>query len=28
MKVLLAEYIKTHPQEDWELDITPCWPYR
>jgi len=28
MKVLLTEYIKTHPQEDWELDITPCWPYR
>lgn len=27
MKVLLADYIKTHPQEDWELDITPCWPY-
>lgn len=28
MKQLLTKYIKTHPTEDWELDITPCWPYR
>ena len=28
MKRYLADYIKTHPKEDWELDITPCWPYR
>jgi len=28
MKRLLEEYIETHPIEDWELDITPCWPYR
>jgi hypothetical protein len=27
MKVLLKSYIDSHPTEDWELDITPCWPY-
>ena len=27
MKELLNDYIDSHPREDWELDITHCWPY-
>lgn len=27
MKSLLVRFIKTNPTEDWEIDITPCWPY-
>jgi len=27
MKVLFVKYVKEQQQQDWELDITPCWPY-
>ena len=28
MKDMLTAYTKATPTEDWELDVTPCWPYR
>jgi len=27
MKKEFKHYVKNTSQEDWELDITPCWPY-
>lgn len=27
MKDRFRLYVKERGREDWELDITPCWPY-
>lgn len=27
MKRKFVEYVTARPVEEWELDITPCWPY-
>lgn len=27
MKRKFVDYVKIKTREDWELDITPCWPY-
>jgi hypothetical protein len=27
MKIAFKDYVKARGRENWELDITPCWPY-
>jgi len=27
MKDKFVDYVKSRSKDDWELDITPCWPY-
>jgi hypothetical protein len=27
MKQIFREYVSAKARDDWELDITPCWPY-
>ena len=27
MKEKFVDYVKSRSKDDWELDITPCWPY-
>lgn len=27
MKTRFVDYVEKRKTEDWQLDITPCWPY-